>query len=306
MEFKVGSEDVGLRLDKFLSNKSENISRAFIQKIISENKVFVNGKSQKASYRVNSDDIVNFEMPTAKEATIKPENIELDIIYEDTDILVINKAKGMVVHPGNGNQNGTLANAVMEHCQSELSGIGGKIRPGIVHRLDKDTTGIMIVAKNDLSHISLSEQIKNRTVNKIYIALVRGEMPNNSGKIDMPIARDKVSRVKMSVDKEGKKAITDFKVLKRFKGYTLLELKIETGRTHQIRVHLSEIGYPVIGDEIYSNGKNPFNVKGQMLHSKILEFEHPKTKEHMHFEAKTPEYFEKIIMNLEEIEDGRN
>lgn len=302
MQYKVNDIDDGIRLDKFLSIYEKEISRTMIQKIIDDKKVFVNGKFEKASYKVNNGDIIEFEIPELKEIDIKPEKIDLDVIYEDNDILVINKKKGIVVHPGNGNFSGTLVNAVMAYCKDSLSGIGGEIRPGIVHRLDKDTSGIIIIAKNDFAHNNLSEQIKNRKVKKIYIALVRGNVTSNIGTIDMPIARDKNVRVKMSVDKNGKNAITHFKVLKKFKGYTLLELNIETGRTHQIRVHLSEIGFPVVGDMVYSNGKNPFDIKGQMLHSQKIEFMHPRTNKEMKLEAPLPEYFKNVLEELERVD----
>ena len=205
----------------------------------------------------------------------------------------------MVVHPGNGNLTGTLVNAVMSHCKNSLSGIGGEIRPGIVHRLDKDTSGVIIIAKNDNAHINISEQIKNRKVKKTYIALVRGNVTANTATIDMPIARDRNIRTKMCVSKNGKTAITHFKILKRYNGYTLLEVNIETGRTHQIRVHMAEIGYPVVGDQVYSNGKNSFGVIGQMLHAQKIEFIHPKTGKKICLEAELPEYFKNVIDKLE-------
>ena len=235
----------------------------------------------------------------AKQIELKPENIPLDILYEDNDIIVINKAKGLVVHPGNGNPDGTLVNAVLAKCKDSLSGIGGEIRPGIVHRLDKDTSGVIIVAKNDKAHIEISRQIQQREVKKIYWALVRGAIKENEATINMPIGRSTKDRKKMAVRKDGKEAITHFKVLKRWRNYTLVEVHIETGRTHQIRVHLSQIGYPVVGDAVYSNGKNPFNVYGQMLHAKSIEFNHPITRERLFIEAPLPEYFIEVLNKLD-------
>lgn len=228
--------------------------------------------------------------------------LPVEIIYEDGDIIVVNKPKGMVVHPANGNPDGTLVNAIMSICKDSLSGIGGEIRPGIVHRLDKDTSGILIVAKNDKAHINLSQQIKEHKVKKTYIALVKGIVKENNATINMPIGRSEKDRKKMAVTKKGKEAITHFKVLKRYDKYTLLEINIETGRTHQIRVHLSQIGYPIVGDEVYSKGKNEWNIKGQCLHAKSLDFKHPITNEDMHLEAKIPQYFEKILEELKERE----
>ena len=227
------------------------------------------------------------------------QNIPLDIVYEDNDIIVVNKPKGMVVHPGNGNPDNTLVNAVLAYSKGSLSGIGGEIRPGIVHRLDKDTSGLLIVAKNDEAHIKMSDEIKNHEVTKIYTALVKGNIQEDEATIDMPIARSKQDRKKMAVDKDGKNAVTHIKVIKRYGKYTLLKIKIDTGITHQIRVHLSQIGHPVVGDEVYSNGKNEFNVKGQMLHSTILEFKQPITGKQMHLEAKLPQYFQDVLKKLD-------
>ncbi len=289
----------GVRLDKYISQIDNEISRMMIQKLIENNKVYVNNKIEKASYKVKINDKIEMEIEEPKEAKLKPEKLPLNVIYEDTDIIIINKEKGMVVHPGNGNPDGTLANAIMERCKDSLSGIGGEIRPGIVHRIDKDTSGIIIVAKNDKSHIDISNQIKEHKTTKTYIALVRGIVKENEASIDMPIGRSKKDRKKMAVDKDGKKAVTHFKVLKRYSDCTLLEIVIETGRTHQIRVHLSEIGYPIIGDYTYSNGKNRFNIEGQMLHAYKIKFIHPTTKKEVEFVADLPKYFKEIIEKLD-------
>ena len=288
------------RLDKIVSKLEEKLSREAIQRMIKNGKILVNGKLQKPSYKTAVDDVITIEEELPQEIDLKPQEMPLDIIYEDNDILIINKEKGIVVHPGNGNIDGTLANAVMALCKGSLSGIGGKIRPGIVHRIDKDTSGLIIIAKNDNAHINLSKQIQNREVKKTYIALVRGNVKENEATINMPIGRSTKDRKKMAVTKTGKEAITHFKVLKRYLEYTLLEVNIETGRTHQIRVHLSQIGYPIVGDEVYSNGKNPFNVKGQMLHAAKLTFKHPTTNKEVTFEAPLPKYFIEVLERLEQ------
>lgn len=289
---------IGLRIDKAVSSKDKDLSRAAVQRMIEEGNILVNSKNTKMAYKISLGDEITIIKEEPKEIEIKEEDIPLDIIYEDDDILVVNKQKGLVVHPGNGNPDGTLVNAIMNKCKDSLSGIGGEIRPGIVHRIDKDTSGLLIIAKNDKAHINMSEQIKNHEVKKTYIALVRGKTKENQATIDMPIARSNKDRTKMAVSKNGKNAITHFEVIERFLGYTLLKINIETGRTHQIRVHLSQIGYPIVGDFVYSNGKNPFGVQGQMLHSSELEFRHPITGKEMKLQAQLPEYFEEVLEKL--------
>ena len=303
-KYIINTENKNIRLDKVLTILQNDLTRTMLQKLISEEKILVNGKAEKASYKTKENDVIEIpEIIIPKEIELKAEDIPIDIIYEDDDIIVVNKPKGMVVHPANGNPDGTLVNALMNICKDSLSCIGGEIRPGIVHRIDKDTSGLLIVAKNDKAHLCLSEQIKNREITKKYVALVRGVIKENDATIDMPIGRSTKDRKKMAVRKEGKKAVTHFKVLQRFNGYTYLDIKIDTGRTHQIRVHLSEIGYPIVGDTVYSNGKNPFGVEGQMLHAKSLDFKHPITKEQMHLEAPLPEYFKNVLKTLENKEN---
>lgn len=303
-KYIINTENKNIRLDKVLTILQNDLTRTMLQKLISEEKILVNGKAEKASYKTKENDVIEIpEIIIPKEIELKAEDIPIDIIYEDDDIIVVNKPKGMVVHPANGNPDGTLVNALMNICKDSLSGIGGEIRPGIVHRIDKDTSGLLIVAKNDKAHLCLSEQIKNREITKKYVALVRGVIKENDATIDMPIGRSTKDRKKMAVRKDGKKAVTHFKVLQRFNGYTYLDIKIDTGRTHQIRVHLSEIGYPIVGDTVYSNGKNPFGVEGQMLHAKSLDFKHPITKEQMHLEAPLPEYFKNVLKTLENKEN---
>ena len=299
---KIIADNSGIRIDMYVAEKVD-ISRVAVQKLIENQKLIVNGKNVKSSYKVKLGDVIEFEIEEPQEIDIKPEDIPLEVLYEDNDIIVVNKPKGMVVHPANGNLDGTLVNAVMAKCKNSLSGIGGKIRPGIVHRLDKDTSGAIIVAKNDKAHIKLSNQLKNHEIEKTYIALVRGIVKPNEATIDMPISRSTSDRKKMAVDKNGKKAITHFKVLKRYPKHncTLLEIKIETGRTHQIRVHLSEIGYPIIGDGVYSSGKNEWGIEGQCLHAKSLKFKHPITGKEMYIEAPLPKYFEELQRGLEDV-----
>ena len=295
----VKQEDQGKRLDTYISNQNNDLTRTAVQRLIEQEKILVNGKKRKVAYKVTEGDMVIIEETEAQMIELKAQEIPIDIIYEDSDIIVVNKPKGMVVHPANGNPDGTLVNAIMAICKDSLSGIGGEIRPGIVHRLDKDTSGLLIVAKNDKAHVNMSEQIKNHEVKKTYIALVRGIVKENEATIDMPIGRSRSDRKKMAVDKNGRNAVTHIKVLKRYDKYTLLKINIETGRTHQIRVHLSHIGYPIIGDYIYSNGKNEFGVIGQCLHAKCLEFKHPVTGKEMKLEAPLPDYFENILKKLD-------
>ena len=289
----------GKRLDSYISDNMDKISRSFAQKLIENQQVTINGKNEKASYKVCAGDNIQVDVPEAQGTKLKAQDIPVDVVYEDKDIIVVNKPKGMVVHPANGNPDGTLVNAIMAICKDSLSGIGGEIRPGIVHRLDKDTSGLLIVAKNDKAHVNMSEQIKNHEVKKTYIALVRGVVKENEATIDMPIGRSTSDRKKMAVIKTGRNAVTHIKVLKRYNKYTLLQVNIETGRTHQIRVHLSHIGYPIVGDYTYSNGKNEFGVVGQCLHAKCLEFKHPITGTEMKLEAPLPKYFEEIIQKLD-------
>ena len=297
-KFVVEIEQVGKRLDLFVISVIKDLSRMNAKRLIEDGNVQVNSKNSKVSYKVQNGDIIEIHIPEAKQLDLKAQDIPIEVVYEDSDIIVVNKPKGLVVHPANGNWDGTLVNAIMAICKDSLSGIGGEVRPGIVHRLDKDTSGLLIIAKNDKAHINMSNEIKNREVKKVYYALVRGIVPENEATINMPISRSKKDRKKMAVSKDGKEAITHFKVIERFNKYTLLEVKIDTGRTHQIRVHLSEIGYPVVGDEVYSNGKNEFNVHGQLLHAKTLDFKHPITGKQMHLEAELPEEFKNVLISI--------
>lgn len=298
--FEVEAEQEGERLDKFLSIIYPEFSRAFFQKLIKSKQVSVNETPQKASYCVKIDDIVTVEIPDAVETTIEPENIPLDILYEDDDVLIVNKPKGMVVHPSARHYSGTLVNAIMYHCKDTLSGINGEIRPGIVHRIDMDTTGSLIVCKNDEAHVNIAQQIKEHSVNRIYVGIVCGNVKEDSGTVEGAIGRHPIERKKMAInEKNGKPAITHYKVLERFKNYTYMQFKLETGRTHQIRVHMASIGHPLLGDTLYSSGRSPFkHLQGQCLHAKTIGFIHPKTGEYMEYSAPLPEYFEKLLCLL--------
>ena len=291
-------EEVNERIDKFLASNTE-LSRTLISKMIDEEYILVNGKKTKSNYKVKLDDLITIDETYQETTDVVPEKMDLDIVYEDDDIIVINKPSGMVVHPGNGNYTGTLVNGLMYYTNN-LSDINGEVRPGIVHRIDKDTSGLIIVAKNNKSHEVLSEYFQNKTITRNYIALIKGELKTNSATIDAPIGRSDSDRKKMAVtSKNSKNAITHLTVLKRYKDYTLVKLKLDTGRTHQIRVHMSYIGHPVYNDPVYTNDK--CSEFGQFLHSYSMEFVHPITKENMYFECELPEYFEKHLECLEEM-----
>ncbi len=301
--FEVGVAYEGERLDKYLGllfeQSGSGLSRSFFQKLIKENHVAVNDVPQKANYRLRADDIITVEIPDAVETPILPEDIPLDILYEDDDVLIVNKPKGMVVHPSAGHASGTLVNAVMYHCHDSLSGINGEIRPGIVHRIDMDTTGSLIVCKNDESHVQIAAQIKEHSVTRRYRGIVCGHVKDDAGVIDAPIGRHPVDRKKMAInEKNGKRAVTHYKVLERFSRYTYMEFELETGRTHQIRVHMASIGHPLLGDTLYSSGKSPYRLQGQTLHAMTIGFIHPSTGKYFEVSAPLPEYFEKILKDL--------
>jgi 23S rRNA pseudouridine1911/1915/1917 synthase len=300
-EFEVLYEQEGERLDKFLSTVYPKQSRSFFQKLIKDGQVTVNGQTEKASFPVKAEDLVRISFPDAQAAAIEPEDIPLDILYEDDDLLVVNKPKGMVVHPSAGHSSGTLVNAVMYHCAGSLSGINGEIRPGIVHRIDRDTTGSLIVCKNDESHIKIAEQIKAHSVNRIYEGIVCGVVKEDEGTVSGAIGRHPVDRKKMAInEKNGKPAVTHYKVLKRFEKYTYMQFRLETGRTHQIRVHMAHIGHPLLGDEVYGNKKSAFrHLQGQTLHAKTIGFVHPRTNEYIECSAPLPEYFQKLLEQLD-------
>lgn len=297
--FTIEPEDSEVRVDVFLSNKIKDYSRSFFEKLIKNGGAQVNGRNVKPGYRLKSGDIVGVNIPDSKPLDIKAEKINLDILFEDSDIIVVNKPKGMVVHPAAGNYTGTLVNALMEHCGNSLSDINGVIRPGIVHRIDKDTSGVIVAAKNNSAHMKLSGKLKEHDIQRVYIAVAEGVIAESAGKIDAPVGRHPQERKKMAVNvKNGRRAVTYFKVIERFKSATLLELRLETGRTHQIRVHLSYIGHPLIGDTVYGRKKQQYDYHGQALHAKLLGFEHPSTGEYMEFTADPPAEFNQLLEHL--------
>ncbi len=301
--FEITEELEDERIDKCLSTLIDSLSRSFIQKMIRDNAVRVNGNPVKGSYRVKVEDCVVFCLPKAVEPDIEPEDIPLDILYEDGDVIVINKPKGMVVHPAAGHYSGTLVNALMYHCGQSLSGINGILRPGIVHRIDMDTTGSVIACKNDMAHNCIAGQLKEHSIVRRYHAICHGVLKEENGTIDRPVGRHPADRKKMAVnERNGKSAVTHYRVLKRFEKYTYIECELETGRTHQIRVHMSAMGHPLLGDEVYGSRNFPFRLQGQSLHAKILGFRHPSSGEYVEVDAPLPEYFAHLL----EIMDARS
>ena len=293
------AEEQNVRIDKYLAGQMPDKSRSYIQKLLKEGQVSVNGGAVKANYKVNGGDMIRVRIPESEMPDIAAEDIPLEILYEDDDVLVVTKPKDMVVHPAPGHYSGTLVNAVMFHCKDRLSGINGVMRPGIVHRIDKDTTGSLLICKNDRAHQILAEQLKEHTITRKYQAIVCGNIKEEDGVIDAPIGRHPTERKKMSTHAaNGRNAVTHYHVLERFGNYTYVECQLETGRTHQIRVHMASIGHPILGDTVYGPAKCPFPLKGQTLHAKILGFVHPSSGEYVEFDAPLPEYFEKLLCTL--------
>lgn len=298
-------KDVGARLDVYVAER-ESITRSASAKLIENGSVTVNGKESAKNYRLREGDEVIIELPEPEPDSAEPENIPLDIVYEDSDLLVVNKRKGMVVHPAAGNSSGTLVNALLYHCGSSLSGINGVIRPGIVHRIDKDTSGLLVVAKNDAAHVSLASQISSHTFDRFYEAISIGHLKDECGRVDKPIGRHPVDRKKMAIVKDGRSAATNYEVISRLQGADHVRLKLETGRTHQIRVHMSSLGHPLMGDTVYGGGKTRFEavhsslIEGQCLHARTISFVHPSSKEYMTFSSELPEYFTKLLRLLGE------
>ena len=295
----VEKERDNTRIDKFLNEQMADISRSYIQKLIKDDLVTVDLRPVKANYKVKEGDRVEVTLPEPVSLDIEPENIPLDIIYEDEDVLLVNKPKDMVVHPSAGHMDGTLVNALLYHCKDSLSSINGVMRPGIVHRIDKDTTGLLIICKNDKAHNCIAEQLKVHSITRRYHAIVWNNLSEDEGKIDAPIGRHPIDRKRMAVNyKNGKSAVTHYKVLERFGKYTYIECTLETGRTHQIRVHMTSIGHPLIGDTVYGSDRQPFKTQGQVLHAKVFGIVHPTTGKYMEFETPLPEYFEAILEKL--------
>lgn len=294
-------ENAGIRVDRYLTERCEDLSRSYLQKLLKDGGVAVNGKVVKSNYKVVPGDKIELDVPEAVEPEIEAEQMDLDIVYEDSDIILINKPKGMVVHPAAGHYSGTLVNGLMYHCKDDLSGINGVMRPGIVHRIDMDTTGVLIVCKNDKAHNVIAEQLKIHSITRKYYAIVHGVLKNEAGTIDAPIGRHPVDRKKMSInEKNGKEAVTHYRVLKRFRRFTYVECQLETGRTHQIRVHMASLGHPLLGDQVYGPAKCPFSgLQGQTLHAGVLGIVHPTTGEYMEFTAPLPEYFKNLLQKLE-------
>lgn len=293
--FQITEEMEDERIDKCISMLIDSLSRSYIQKLIKEDAVSVNGKPVKGSYRVKAEDEVSFFLPKAVEPDIIAQPIPLDILYEDQDVIVVNKPKGMVVHPAAGHYCDTLVNALLYYCGAELSGINGVMRPGIVHRIDRDTTGSLIVCKNDRAHNCIAEQLKEHSITRRYRAICHGVLKEEEGTIDRPIGRHPTDRKKMAVSEKGKRAVTHYRVLQRFAKYTYMECELETGRTHQIRVHMASIGHPLLGDEVYSNVKSPYKLEGQTLHAQVLGFRHPTTGEYIEVSAPLPDYFKHLL-----------
>ena len=284
------------RIDKFISAQLPEQSRSYLQKIIKEGSVLVNGSPVKASYRMDDQDEVTIDLPELKEPEIEAENIPLDILYEDDDLLMVNKPKGMVVHPSAGHTTGTLVNAVMYHCKEDLSGINGVMRPGIVHRIDKDTTGVLVICKNDKAHNFVAEQLKEHSITRKYRAIVNGVIKEDEGTVNAPIGRHPTERKKMAInEKNGKHAVTHYRVLERFANHTYIECQLETGRTHQIRVHMASLHHPLLGDTVYGSQKNPYHLEGQTLHAMVLGLIHPSTGSYLEVTAPLPEYFQKLL-----------
>ncbi len=296
--FEIEEKNINDRLDVFLSTELENFSRSNIQKNIEKENIKVNGKVVKANYKLRLNDKIEFIVDEPVELEVVKTEMDLNIIYEDEYVIVLNKEQGVVVHPAPGHYGDTLVNGLMDHCGDDLSGINGVMRPGIVHRIDKDTSGVIVIAKNDLAHNSLAEQFFDHSITRKYYAIVCGNIKDEEGVIDKPIARAKKDRKKMAIDPSGKRAVTHFRVLERFGKYTLIEAKLETGRTHQIRVHLASVGHPLLGDIVYNPSKITFKLKGQALHAKVLGFVHPKTREYMEFETDLPQYFTDVLNKL--------